>query len=82
MKPIKDGAQRVAKNTKAAWSKTVDAFTPGEPTPEAVPRPNSSRIAKAEPKSTFWQRLRGEKPELNQPQTVPEWMAQERVDRR
>jgi hypothetical protein len=82
LKPLRDGAQRVARNTKAAWHKTVDALTPGEAAPAAAPRPDSSRIARTEPQPRFWQRLMGQDEEPNQPQTVPEWMAQERVDRR
>jgi hypothetical protein len=82
LKPIRDGAQRVAQNTKAAWNKTIDAITPGEPAPETAPRSSGSRVARNEPQPRFWQRLLGQEEELNQPQTVPEWMAQERVDRR
>lgn len=82
LQPLKNGAQKVAKSSKAAWSKTVDAFTPGEPAPASQQRPNSSRIAKNEPQPRFWQRLLGKEEDVKQPQTVPEWMAQERVDRR
>ena len=80
LKPIKESAQKVATRTKSAWHKTVDAFTPGEPAPE--PRPNSSRIAQNDAQPRFWQRLLGQEEQAKQPQTVPEWMAQERVDRR
>jgi hypothetical protein len=80
LKPLADGAQKVSRSTKAAWHKTVDAFTPGEPAP---PTPStSSRIAKRDGQPTFWQRVFGQQEELQQPQTVPEWMSQKRVDRR
>jgi hypothetical protein len=80
LKPLADGAQKVSRSTKAAWNKTVDALTPGEPTPP--PPGSSSRIAKRDGQPTFWQRVFGQQEELQQPQTVPEWMSQKRVDRR
>jgi hypothetical protein len=82
LQPIRNGAQRVAKNTKAAWSKTVDAITPGDPAPQPAPRSDSSRIARTDTKPSMWQRMFGEKENVRPPQTVPEWMAQDRVDRR
>lgn len=80
LEPIRTGAKKVASGTKSAWNKTVDALTPGDPAPQ--PRPNSSRIARSDTEPTFWNRMFGKKEEVRQPQTVPEWMAQDRVDRR
>jgi hypothetical protein len=78
LKPLTDGAQKVSSGTKAAWQKTVDALTPG---PATTPTPsNSSRIAKRAPEPSVWKRMFGAKQELQQPQTVPEWMAQRRVE--
>jgi hypothetical protein len=71
MKPVTDGA-------KSAWRKTKDALTPGEQNPQ--PQVTSPRIAKREVKPPFWKRMFGAKSELQQPQTVPEWMAQQRLD--
>jgi len=71
VKPVTDGA-------KSAWQKTKDALTPGEEKPQ--PNATSPRIAKRELKPTFWKRMFGAKSELQQPQTVPEWMAQQRLD--
>ena len=77
LKPITDGAQQVGKSTKAAWQKTVDALTPGESTPA---QPSSARIAKREVKPPFWKRMIGAEPEPTGSQTVPEFMAQQRLD--
>ncbi len=78
MKPITDGAHKVAKSTKAAWHKTVDALTPGEPAP--APRNSSSRIAKRDAQPSFWKRMFGSEQEPQGSQTMPEFMAQQRVD--
>lgn len=77
LQPIKDGASKVGKGTKAAWHKTVDALTPGEPEPS---RPASARIAKQEAKPSVWKRMWGEKPEPQGSQTMPGFIAQQRVD--
>jgi hypothetical protein len=77
LKPITDGAHKVGKSTKAAWHKTVDALTPGEPTPS---RSSGARIAKRDVQPPFWKRMFGAKPESKGSQTVPEFMAQQRLD--
>lgn len=77
LKPITDGAQKVSKSTKAAWHKTVDALTPGEATPS---RSSGDRIAKREVKPSLYQRMFGPEPESKGSQTVPEFMAQQRLD--
>jgi hypothetical protein len=78
-KPITDGAHKVSQGTKKAWRKTVDAITPGEPEPAA--RTNgSSRIARQDVKPPFWKRMLGEKEETSGSRTMPEFMAQQRVD--
>ena len=77
-KPLTDGAQKVSKSTKSAWHKTVDALTPGEA--ESARSNTSSRVAKREIEPPLWKRMFGAKSELQGPQTVPEWMAQQRLD--
>jgi hypothetical protein len=77
-KTITDGAHKFSANTKSAWHKTVDALTPGEPEPK--PKANSPRIAKREVQPPFWKRMFGATSEPQQPKTVPEWMAQQRLD--
>lgn len=79
MKPITDGAHKVATGTKNAWHKTVDALTPGESKTTTAAKP-SPRVAKREVDPPFWKRMLGAKEEPQQPQTVPEWMAQQRLD--
>lgn len=78
-KPITDGASKVARGTKNAWRKTVDAVTPGEPTPP--PRnSSSSRVARDDAKPSFWQRMFGPDEEPQGSQTMPGFIAQQRVD--
>ena len=77
LKPITDGARKVSTSTKNAWHKTIDALTPGDPTP--APR-NGSRIAKRDVEPSFWKRMFGAQPEPQGSQTVPEFMAQRRLD--
>lgn len=77
LQPIKNGASKVGKSTKAAWHKTVDALTPGEPEPS---RPAGARIAKKEAKPSMWKRMWGETPEPTGSQTMPGFIAQQRVD--
>jgi hypothetical protein len=69
-----DGAQRVSTSTKAAWRKTVDIFTPGD---NSAPAP-SRRLARREEPS-IWGRIFAGEPEPEGPQTVTEWMGQERI---
>jgi hypothetical protein len=71
---VKQGVQRVGDSTRRAWHKTVDVFTPGDPSGAT-----SSRIARQEVKPPFWQRMWGSE-EPDGPRTIPEWMAQERLD--
>ena len=77
MKPVTDGAHKVAQGTKNAWHKTVDALTPGDPTPAPS---NGSRIAKRDVEPPFWKRMFGAEPEPQGSQTMPEFMAQRRLD--
>jgi hypothetical protein len=77
LKPLTDGAHKVSKSTKDAWNKTVKALKPGESTP---PASSSARIAKRDAQPSLWKRMFGGKQEIQQPQTVPEWMAQRRVE--
>lgn len=80
LKPITDGAHKVATGTKNAWHKTVDALTPGPSKTETASRP-APRIAKREVDPPFWKRMLGAKqPEPEQPKTIPQWMAQQRID--
>ena len=78
MKPVTDGANKFSTSTKSAWQKTKDALTPGDEKPQ--PKASSPRIAKRDVEPSFWKRMFGAKSELQQPQTVPEWMAQQRLD--
>jgi hypothetical protein len=81
LKPVTDSANKVAKSTKDAWHKTVKALTPGESsTSQANNSSNSARIAKKEMDAPWYKRMFGIKPEIQQPQTVPQWMAQQRLD--
>lgn len=73
---VANGAHRVAEGTRSAWRKTVDLVTPGEPTPTTPPR-----FAEQEPRRPLWDRMFGPKePEPQGAQTIPQWMAQDRVD--
>jgi hypothetical protein len=78
--PIKDGAHKFSASTKNAWSKTVAAVKgePKETTPAA--RNGGARVAKRDTDPPFWKKMFGAKPETQGPQTVPEWMAQQRLD--
>lgn len=74
---VKNGANRASTSTKVAWGKTVDAITPGD----QMKKPESSHFARREVKPSLWKRMLGaNEAELQQPQTVPEWMAQKRLD--
>jgi hypothetical protein len=75
LQAVTDGARRVGDSTRAAWDKTVDTFTPG-PT-----RSSSSRIARSDVRPPFWKRMfSADKTQKERPQTMPQWMAQERLD--
>jgi hypothetical protein len=82
MQSVKNGAHSVASGTKSAWHKTVAAVTPGDKTADkskqAAP---GSHVARRDVSPPFWKKMLGAKePELQQPQTVPQWMAQKRLD--
>lgn len=73
---ISSGAQRVSDGTRAAWHKTVDVLTPGDHT---SPNP---RVAQGPSQPPLWKRMFGLSQSQPQgPQTVTEWMAQERPGR-
>ncbi len=79
---MKNGAHKVADSTKSAYHKTVAALTPGSKT-KAAPAPAAKppQVARRDVDPPFWKRMLGAKqPELQQPQTVPQWMAQKRLD--
>lgn len=78
MKPVTDGAHKVAQGTKNVWHKTVNALTPGKSEPS--PHSPSSHVAKHDAEPSFWQKMFGSKEEVKQPETVPQWMAQKRLE--
>jgi hypothetical protein len=80
MKAVSEQAHKVTKATKDTWHKTVDAVTPGSSTPPQNNSNNSPRIAKKEMDPPWYKRMFGAKSELQPPQTVPQWMAQQRLD--
>lgn len=77
-KPVTDGAHKVAQGTKKVWHKTVNALTPGESEP--APHTPRSHVAKHDAEPSFWQKMFGSKEEVKQPETVPQWMAQKRLE--
>jgi hypothetical protein len=75
LQAVRQGAQRVRESTRSAWRKTVDVLTPGDASSS-----DSSRIARRETQP-FWKRmLTVEEPEPPGPRTIPEWLAQERLE--
>jgi hypothetical protein len=71
-----DGARRVGDRSQAAWDKTIDALTPGGNSENA-----SSRVARRDQRQPWWKRMfRAEDRPPQSPETVSEWMAQERLD--
>lgn len=68
-------------SVKSAWHKTVAAVTPApsaKQTTKPAPPPQVASRATSPP---FWKKMFGAKePEMQQPQTVPQWMAQKRLD--
>ncbi len=77
LQSMKNGANSVAAGTKSAWHKTVAAVMPGDKSKKET----SARVAKREPQPSLWKRMLGAKqPEVQPPQTVPQWMAQKRLD--
>jgi hypothetical protein len=77
LQSVKNGAHKVSTGTKTAWHKTIDALSPAD----KAKKPSAPQMAQREVKPPFWKRMLGSKePELKQPQTVPQWMAQKRLD--
>lgn len=69
-----ESARRVGESTRNAWHKTVDLVTPGDESDEAP-------VIRQAARDSWWDRLRGNSsPQTQGPQTVTEWMAQERLD--
>jgi hypothetical protein len=80
LQAVTDGAKRVGASSRAAWDKTVDALTPGESsdhTSSRIARRDERRPQAARP--PWWKRMFGAE-EPQGPQTITEWMAQERLD--
>ena len=73
---MSNGVHKVGQGTKAAWNKTVDVLTPGEPA-----KPSPERVAHRDPEPSLWSRmLPGSQPKQPEgPRTVSEWMGQERL---
>jgi hypothetical protein len=81
MQSVKKGASSVAASTKSAWHKTVAAVTPGPATKKAAKPEPTPRVATRETSPPLWKKMFGAKePAMQQPQTVPQWMAQKRLD--
>jgi hypothetical protein len=71
---VTSGANRVSQSTKAAWQKTVDVLTPGEPASQPP------RVAQRATEPSLWRRMfPGNDPRPAGPGTVNEWMGQERI---
>lgn len=64
--------QTMKASTRHAWDKTIDFVTPGDDA-------ETSTVA-SEKKSSWWQRMWGSEERKEGPQTVTEWMAQDRID--
>jgi hypothetical protein len=81
MQSVKKGANSVAAGTKSAWHKTVAAVTPGSSTKTAAKPAPAPHVASRETSPPLWKKMFGAKePTMQQPQTVPQWMAQKRLD--
>ncbi|HEX4412168.1 MAG TPA: hypothetical protein VH107_00980 [Lacipirellulaceae bacterium] len=78
MQSVTNEAHKMSNATKDAWHKTVKAVTPSSST--SAKSDNSPRVAKKEMDPPWYKRMFGAKTELEQPQTVPQWMAQKRLD--
>lgn len=61
-------------STRNAWTKTVDFVTPGDETEPTV--------VASKPRSSWWQKMWGSDDRKGKegPQTITEWMAQDRID--
>jgi hypothetical protein len=76
LQAMTDGARRVRHSTRAAWDKTVDVVTQTDRA-----NSDSSRVARREARPPLWKRMfGGEEQQTQGPQTVTEWMAQERLE--
>ena len=64
--------QNMKQGTRNAWDKTVDFVTPGDAA--------STTAVTSKPRSRWWQRMWGSEQPNEGPQTVTEWMAQDRID--
>ncbi len=63
----------VSEGTRTAWHKTVDFVTPGDG--------SDAPVVRSEPQESWWQRMWGPDEQKDEgPQTVTEWMAQDRLD--
>jgi hypothetical protein len=81
MQSVKKGANSVAAGTKSAWHKTVAAVTPGSSAKKTAKPAPAPQVASREASPPFWKKMLGAKePAMQQPQTVPQWMAQKRLD--
>src|SRR5262249_32836892 len=76
LQSMKNGAHNAAPGTKNAYHKTVAALPPGSKAAKPTPSPGP-RVAERQTSPPFWKKMFGAKePEMQQPQTVPQWMAQ------
>ena len=81
MQSVKKGANSVATGTESAWHKTVAAVTPGPAAKTTAKPAPAPQVASRETSPPFWKKMFGAKePAMQQPQTVPQWMAQKRLD--
>lgn len=65
--------QSMTNGTRSAWHKTVDWVTPGDSVSETP-------VVAAETRPSWWARMWGAEEQSQGPQTVTEWMAQDRID--
>lgn len=73
---VTTGASRVGQSTKGAWRKTVDVLTPGS---SSTP-PEQPRVAQRDSQPSLWNRMFSPGPPKKEgPQTVTEWMGQDRI---
>lgn len=64
--------ENMKQGTRNAWHKTVDLVTPSDDT-------ETTAVA-SKPHSSWWQKMWGSEQPEDGPQTVTEWMAQDRID--
>jgi hypothetical protein len=72
-KPGTSAWKSMTDGTRKAWHKTVDYVTPGESATEAP-------VVSTDPGPSWWARMWGAGDKPQGPQTVTEWMAQDRLD--